>query len=52
MVLELKLPHDQDFRTLIPLWPVFMSYALCFIYVDIYGNKLQHVSHPYNERTI
>jgi uncharacterized membrane protein len=25
MVLELKVPHDPDFRALIPLWPVFMS---------------------------
>ena len=28
MVLELKVPHDPDFRALIPLWPVFMSYVL------------------------
>jgi len=41
MVLELKVPHAPDFRALIPLWPVFMSYVLSFIYVRIYWNKLQ-----------
>jgi uncharacterized membrane protein len=46
MVLELKVPHDPDFRALIPLWPVFMSYVLSFIYVGIYWNKLQYGSYP------
>jgi len=45
MVPELKVPHDPDFRALIPLWPVFMSYVLSFIYVGIYWNKLQYVSY-------
>ena len=40
MVLELKVPHEADFRALIPLWPVLMSYVLSFIYVGIYWNKL------------
>jgi uncharacterized membrane protein len=46
MVLELKVAHDPDFRALIPLWPVFMSYVLSFIYVCIYWNKLQYGSYP------
>jgi len=46
MVLELKFPHGADFRVLIPLWPVFMSYVLSFIYVGIYWNKLQYGCHP------
>ena len=46
MVLELKVPHDANFRALIPLWPVFMSYVLSFIYVGIYWNKLQYASYP------
>jgi uncharacterized membrane protein len=46
MVLELKVAHDPDFRALIPLWPVFMSYVLSFIYVGIYWNKLQYGSYP------
>jgi hypothetical protein len=31
---------------LLPLWSVFMSYVLSFIYVGIYWNKLQYGSHP------
>jgi uncharacterized membrane protein len=46
MVLELKVPHDPDFRALIPLWPVFMSYVLSFVYIGIYWNKLQYGCHP------
>ena len=46
MVLELKVPHEADFKALIPLWPVVMSYVLSFIYVGIYWNKHQHVCHP------
>jgi uncharacterized membrane protein len=46
MVLELKVPHGATFDVLLPLWPVFMSYVLSFIYVGIYWNKLQYVSHP------
>jgi uncharacterized membrane protein len=45
MVLELKVPHGADFRVLIPLWLVFMSYVLSFIYVGIYWNKLQYGSY-------
>jgi uncharacterized membrane protein len=45
MVLGLKVPHDPDFSALIPLWPVFMSCGLSFIYVGIYWNKLQYGSH-------
>ena len=46
MVLELKVPHDPDFRALLPLWPVFMSYVLSFIYIGIYWNKHQSRCHP------
>ena len=46
MVLELKVPHGSDFRVLVPLWPVFMSYVLSFIYVGIYWNKLQYACYP------
>jgi uncharacterized membrane protein len=50
MVLELKVPHSPDSRALIPLWPVFMSYVLSFIYIGIYWNKLQYGSYPSNYR--
>jgi hypothetical protein len=46
MVLELKVPHDPDSRALLPLWPVFMSYVLSFVYVGIYWNKLQCGCYP------
>jgi uncharacterized membrane protein len=36
MVLELKVPHSLDFRALLPLYPVFMSYVLSFICIGIY----------------
>jgi uncharacterized membrane protein len=36
MVLELKVPHGEDFSALEPLWPIFLSYVLSFIYVGIY----------------
>jgi ABC-type polysaccharide/polyol phosphate export permease len=50
MVLELKVPHGADFKVLIPLWPVFMSYVLSFIYVGIYWNKPQYPSYPRRRR--
>jgi uncharacterized membrane protein len=45
MVLDLKVPDSPDFRALLPLWPVFMSYVLSFVYVGIYWSKLQHGSY-------
>ncbi|AZO00416.1 DUF1211 domain-containing protein [Mesorhizobium sp. M9A.F.Ca.ET.002.03.1.2] len=45
MVLELKVPHGDDLATLAPLWPVFFSYVLSFIYVGIYWNNLHNMFH-------
>jgi uncharacterized membrane protein len=45
MVLELKVPHGADIDALVPLWPVFMSYVLSFIYVGIYWNNHHHLLH-------
>jgi uncharacterized membrane protein len=45
MVLELKVPHGAELSTLFPLWPVFLSYVLSFLYIGIYWNKLQYVNH-------
>lgn len=45
MVLELKVPHTTDFQSLIPLLPVFLSYALSFIYAGIYWNNHHHLFH-------
>jgi hypothetical protein len=46
MVLELKVPHGSDLNALLPLWPVFLSYVLSFIYIGIYWNKHQYGSCP------
>jgi uncharacterized membrane protein len=45
MVLELKVPHGVDLAALLPLWPVFMSYVLSFIYIGIYWNNHHHLLH-------
>ncbi len=46
MVLELKIPegpHSADIRLLLPLYPVFLSYLLSFIYIGIYWNNHHHM---------
>ena len=45
MVLELKVPHGADLSALRPLWPVFLSYVLSFIYLGIYWNNHHHMLH-------
>jgi uncharacterized membrane protein len=49
MVLELKVPHDPRFSALVPLWPVFMSYVLSFVYVGIYWSNHHHMLHAVEE---
>lgn len=43
MVLELKIPHGANFEALRPLFPVFLSYVLSFIYLAIYWNNHHHL---------
>lgn len=43
MVLELKVPHGAALNDLQALIPVFVSYALSFIYVGIYWNNHHHL---------
>jgi uncharacterized membrane protein len=43
MVLEMKVPHGTDLASLEPLFPVFLSYILSFIYVGIYWNNHHHL---------
>ncbi|MDB5776001.1 MAG: hypothetical protein JWP38_2134 [Herbaspirillum sp.] len=45
MVLEMKVPHGADFAALWPLWPVFLSYILSFVYIGIYWNNHHHMLH-------
>ena len=43
MVLELRVPHGSSLDALRPLVPVFLSYALSFVYVAIYWNNHHHL---------
>jgi len=45
MVLELKVPHGAGAAMLAPLWPVFLSYVLSFVYLGIYWNNHHHMLH-------
>ena len=45
MVLELKVPEGTDWAALVPLFPVFLSYVLSFVYVGIYWNNHHHLLH-------
>lgn len=45
MVLEIKVPHGNDFNALKPLIPVVVSYVLSFIYIGIYWNNHHHLMH-------
>lgn len=48
MVLELKVPHSPELAALAELWPVFISYALSFVYVGIYWNNHHHMMQAAN----
>lgn len=43
MVLEMKVPHGAEPSALAPLWPVFLSYVLSFVYIGIYWNNHHHM---------
>jgi uncharacterized membrane protein len=45
MVLELRAPHGDTLAVLLPLWPVFLSYVLSFVYLGIYWNNHHHMLH-------
>jgi len=45
MVLELKTPHSVELAALAPLWPVFVSYVMSFVYLGIYWNNHHHMLH-------
>ena len=45
MVLELKVPHGETTRALMPLVPVLLSYVLSFVYLGIYWNNHHHMLH-------
>jgi uncharacterized membrane protein len=45
MVLELKVPHGAALDALRPLFPVFISYVLSFVFIGIYWNNHHHLLH-------
>jgi uncharacterized membrane protein len=45
MVLELRVPHGAELAALAPVWPVFVSYVLSFVYIGIYWNNHHHMLH-------
>jgi len=45
MVLELRVPHGENFQALLPLTPIFLVYALSFAYLGIYWNNHHHMLH-------
>ncbi|MCM3905844.1 MAG: TMEM175 family protein [Pyrinomonadaceae bacterium] len=45
MVLELRAPHDSSPTALLPLFPIFLSYVLSFIFLGIYWSNHHHLLH-------
>jgi uncharacterized membrane protein len=45
LVLELKVPHGDDWTALRPLIPVFLTYVLSFVFLGIYWNNHHHLLH-------
>jgi len=43
MVLEMKVPHGAGLDKLAPVFPVFLSYILSFLYLGIYWNNHHHM---------
>jgi uncharacterized membrane protein len=43
MVLELAIPHEATLAALLPLVPVFLSYALSFVFLGIYWSNHHHL---------
>ena len=43
MVLELKVPHGVTLNDLWPIAPIFLNYALSFVYIGIYWNNHHHL---------
>ncbi|MBI3855285.1 MAG: DUF1211 domain-containing protein [Planctomycetes bacterium] len=45
MVLELKVPQGGGWEALRPLLPVFLTYALSYVFLGIYWNNHHHLLH-------
>lgn len=51
MVLEMKVPHGAEWSDLSPLWPVFISYTMSFVYLGIYWGNHHHLMHAVTKVT-
>lgn len=45
MVLEIKVPHEENLHALLELVPVFMSYLMSFVFVGMYWANHHHLFH-------
>lgn len=45
MVLELKIPDGTSWQVIKPLFPVFCSYLLSFVFVGVYWGNHHHLMH-------
>jgi uncharacterized membrane protein len=45
MVLDLHVPHEVTLVALQPLWGIFLSYVLSFLYLGIYWTNHHHMLH-------
>ena len=43
MVLELHVPEETDFHSLLSRVPIFLSYMISFVYLGIYWNNHHHL---------
>jgi uncharacterized membrane protein len=43
MVLEFKVPEGADLRAIAPLFPVFLTYVLSYVFIGIYWNNHHHL---------
>src|SRR4051812_38027660 len=43
MVLELHVPHGDDWHALAPMLPTFLAYVLSFVFIAIYWNNHHHM---------
>jgi uncharacterized membrane protein len=45
MVLEMKVPRGKNWDALKPLFPVFLSYCMSFLFIGIYWGNHHHLLH-------
>jgi uncharacterized membrane protein len=45
MVLDLKVPHNPTWQSYLDSYPVFISYALSYVFVGLYWSSHHHLFH-------